>query len=244
MGTARLSDGDAGNLSGHPKYSWLVGYPKSGTTWFSFMLWGLHMNQSPESWGDVAACVPNWDRVYHSGWRTPIGWVRAHSTHNTTQRANPDRVIFVVRNPLDIMLSHYGYLCRNEPGYEYPLDGYVEKFIHYGGHKPNEVISTGTWCENVESWLALSEQRSFDFALVRYEDLITDTRTELMRLFPDSAACFIDRAIKMSSIQSMLSLDNDHFMGSGGSTYAEILTAKQIADANVVFGKTMRILGY
>jgi hypothetical protein len=115
------------------------------------------------------------------------------------------RVIYVVRDPRDVVLSQYHYQRKRRVlEDDYPLEKFVSRFL------AGDVCPYGSWGENVSSWLAA---RSGDpnFLCIRYEDLKHDTETLVARLarhlgIPSELAV-VRQTIERSSVERMRQLE-------------------------------------
>lgn len=144
----------------------IVGYPKSGNTWFQNLVSGVAYGVNPLYAPDtlIQEMVPDVHakRFYKQFW-TPMFF----KSHNYPQ---PDyrRVVYLIRDGRDALVSYYHYKTAKL------------------GREPDfrEMAATGEglvgkWHEHVESWLANPYEA--DMIMIRYEDLKRDTVTELER---------------------------------------------------------------
>lgn len=144
----------------------IVGYPKSGNTWFQNLASGVVFGVNPLFAPDplVQELVPDvhYKRYYRRYW-DPMFF----KSHHMPQ---PDyaRVVYLVRDGRDALVS----------------------FFHYNkavwGQEPDftEMARTGAglmgkWHEHVEAWLA--NPHAADMVIIRYEDLQQDPVRELER---------------------------------------------------------------
>jgi hypothetical protein len=82
-------------------------------------------------------------------------------------------VIYVVRDPRDVIMSQYHYqIKRGVLEQNAPLDHFVSRFIK------GEVCPYGSWGENVGSWTAIRRDDP-NFLLLRYEDVTMSADSEL-----------------------------------------------------------------
>jgi hypothetical protein len=87
-----------------------------------------------------------------------------------------DRIIHLVRNPLDVALSAADF---NDHDIETSIDVMGNLGTCVGTDTLASIEVRGSWCENVESWL---KPEICPTLLVRYEDLIADTGFCLRRM--------------------------------------------------------------
>lgn len=185
-------------LKGRPIDAYLVSYPKTGRTWL-----GLLLGQTFSNHFGVNALNPlDVERV--AGYRRDIPRVRI--THDgqpdkrtpaeirTQDKANyaQGKVILLVRDPRDVLVSDYFQLTRREGDYveQTPISdfirrerGGVDAFIAFYNH-----------------WIAHRDTPTA-FTIVRYEDLHADTASEVQRLCTFLGLPAVDRAHLASAVE-------------------------------------------
>lgn len=155
-----------------PSDTFVVSYPKSGTTWVSYFL------------ASVIA-----DRM--RGTRAPLGfldhydWVRGinaeygkQSLDSVPVRSDPrffrvhaafdpvlPRIVYLVRDPRDVIVSFYYHKLRLDPSFNAGIDEFVE---HHRMWRCD-------WEEHAGGWLA--HANPVRCLIVRYEDLKNDSAT-------------------------------------------------------------------
>ena len=173
-----------------PSDYFLVSYPRSGNTWLRFMLTRLHPGvPDVAEERDIHKVIPNLDQDPDA--RT-IPSPRVIKTHGMF---DPDmkRVIYVVRDGRDSMLSYYQF-SRHEFDYQ----GSFMEFLR----EPQFCLH---WDRHVTSWL--DRQQEIDLLLIRYEEMVENSRSQLQRVLdfldwkPDPAA--IDEAVAESLLGRM-----------------------------------------
>jgi hypothetical protein len=154
--------------------TFLVSYPKSGNTWIRFLVANFVYPEAGVTLLSADRLIPNVDgqsKKYFKQMPRP----RIIKSHYPFQHAY-QRVIYVVRDPRDVVLSQYHYQIKRgvlEMGA--PIEPFVSRFL------AGEVCPYGSWGENVSSWLA-ARKTNPNFVLIRYEDLLRQTSTELARM--------------------------------------------------------------
>jgi len=99
--------------------------------------------------------------------------IKTHDSFDPRYR----RVICIVRDPRDVAISQYHYLKKlRRIENDFPIGRFVDVFLE--GDWKREL---GSWGENVGSWVAASCRKP-GFLLLRYEDLLADTKTHLARV--------------------------------------------------------------
>lgn len=158
----------------NPQDIYIVGYPKSGNTWFQYLISALVYGADPERTPDsvIQELVPDVHaKQLYKRFGTPT-FFKSHDLPGPEHR----RVVYLLRDGRDAMVSflHYVRVCFH------PELDFLE-FVR----DVRKWTTQGTWSEHVESWLANPHQARM--ITIRYEDLLVDTVRELRR-FCDFAA--------------------------------------------------------
>jgi hypothetical protein len=191
------------NFGIHPDDTFIISYPRSGSTWTRFLVANLAYPNETVSFANLDSLVPATavsSRRSLKNARRP----RIIKTHNYYDHRY-QKVVYVVRDPRDVVLSEYRFHLKGrkiEDGY--PMDRFVARFV------AGEVGNYGSWKENVASWLA-TRGDSPDFLLLRYEDMVADTVRELTKIATfmkfDASAERVARAAERSSADSMRAME-------------------------------------
>jgi hypothetical protein len=163
-------------LAVYPDDTFIVSYPRSGNTWTRFLVANLLHPESPVTFATIERLVPD-SEAQSSKYLRSIPRPRVIKSH---EYFDPrfKKVIYIVRDPRDVALSYYDFQRKYRQIQDgYPVSQYVSDFV--GGR----LISAGwgTWAENVGSWVATRQNRP-GFLLLRYEDMVADTRRELAKI--------------------------------------------------------------
>lgn len=196
-----------GPLLGPTPDAYVVSYPKCGRTWLRVMLqaYGEHAGLRPQALADRSylrvgpgALV----RFRH----TPGNWVPAPKPAD--QLRVPDkyrgsRVVFLVRDPRDVLVSSYYHLRVRERIY----NGSISEFVRH------DLVGTRKVIEFMNCWLDFGPQLA-DLLLVRYEALHTEPDTQLERIvrfldLPIDAEA-VASAVERASFSSMQAMEADH----------------------------------
>jgi len=164
------------NFRVFPDDTFLISYPKSGSTWTRFLVANLWYPQEAVSFANIGRLIP--DTAAQSNWNLRrVPRPRIIKGH---QYFDPrfERVIYVVRDPRDVALSYYNFQRKYRQIVDgFPLEEYVENFI---SGKLNS-RDWGTWAENVASWVS-TRGTSENFLLLRYEDMVAAPHREASRI--------------------------------------------------------------
>ncbi len=164
------------NFAVFPDDTMIVSYPRSGNTWTRFLVANLLHPDEEVSFANIENLVPDISGVSSRALKR-IPRPRMIKSHEYFDHRYP-RVIYIVRDPRDVALSLYNFQRKyTQIDDAYPLELYVHDFVK---GKLNSA-SWGTWAENVASWVS-TRGRSDRFLLLRYEDMLQDTRCELARV--------------------------------------------------------------
>lgn len=197
------------NLTVYDDDIFIVSYPKSGNTWTRFLIGNLVYPDGVD-FSNINRLVPDPEDLskrYLKNLPRPRV-LKSHQPFDPRYR----RVICIVRDPRDVVLSEYHFDIKRmaiEEGF--PIERYVARFV--AGEVKHEY---GSWGENVGSWLAAREnskkfQSGQNFLLVRYEDLVACPQNELARIarFLDiePTAERLEKAVERSSADQMRKLE-------------------------------------
>jgi Sulfotransferase domain len=143
----------------------IVTYPRSGTTWLGYMLACLLARERSEeltllesSFGRVVPDINN--EYYGTGSLTKYADLkspRIFRTHARFQIKFPN-VVYLVRDPRDVMVSYYHFLRFTKPHFDISLEHFVltsDSYIY-------------PWDKHVSGWLCESVRPRR--LIVRYED--------------------------------------------------------------------------
>jgi hypothetical protein len=197
-----------GNAPGRNLEVWdddtfLVCYPKSGSNWVRFLIANLVHPQEPVTLLGAERIIPFVEatskREFAQMPRPRV--IKSHYPFNHLYK----RVIYVVRDPRDVVVSQYFYhLKRRYIDDGYSMDQFTSRFM------AGEVCSYGSWGEHVASWLG-ARRTDPNFLLVRYEDLLRQTGLELARiaklLWLEPSPEQLTIAVELSSADRMRKLE-------------------------------------
>ena len=181
------------------KITWLASFPKSGNTYLRFLLYHYvfgEMNHSSE----LAERIPDLHKFIAK--KQPINlksnrrlFVKTHFPMHAEHPylENMERFIYIVRNPLDTMISNARYFgC----GTENP-EKFKQFIAHYIKHTTTQRwirLGYGTWPKHIASWIGASSE--YPSCIIRYEDLRSKPNQTLVRVLD-----FLDLEIDPERVQ-------------------------------------------
>ncbi|MFM2063187.1 MAG: hypothetical protein RLZZ507_2857 [Cyanobacteriota bacterium] len=149
-----------------PEDVFIVGYPKSGNTWFQNIVTGLVYGVDPEYAYDsiVQELVPDvHSKRYYKRYANPM-FFKSHELPNKKYR----RVVYLLRDGRDAMVSYWRMkqALSSEP-------------IDFMNLVKGEKLFPSKWHTHVESWMENPYQA--ELMTIKYEDLKKNTVYELQR---------------------------------------------------------------
>ena len=245
------------NLPVFPDDVFIVSYPKSGNTWTRFLIANLVYPDRNPDFSNINELIPD-PEVLSKKHLNRVSRPRFIKSHQYFDPRYP-RVIYIVRDPRDVVLSEYHFdIKRGLIDESYPIQRFVQSFVAGEVHHPY-----GTWGENVASWLYV-RQNDPRFLLVRYEALQTQGMREMKRIaeflgMPHDAKALTfaieqssaDRMRKLEKEQAHLwsstretKLDKPFVRGARAGDWMAELPASGAAEIESAWGTLMKSLGY
>jgi hypothetical protein len=191
-----------------PDDSFLVSYPKAGSTWLRFLVANLLRSDDLMTFLELEKCAPdiylNTNRDLLNVSRPRV--LKSHECFDPRYR----KVVYLVRDPRDTAVSSYYYhLKRREIPDGYPMDLFVPRWLT---ETQWDSPRFGTWREHVLSW---TTTRGHDpgFLLLRYEDVSRNPHKELTKaasfLGIEASSDRVARAVELSGAERMRKLEKE-----------------------------------
>lgn len=194
--------------------AFLISYPKCGRTWLRMLLsrtLEIHYGAPDVDYlgGDfLGGNVPGAPRIRVSHdddphWKTPGGLDRRK------RRYRGRKVVLLVRDPRDVVVSMYFERSRRERAYSRTLS----RFLHERRGSLDTILAY------YNGWAAARGVPS-DLLVIRYEDLRRDTERELARLLDflgvrDVKSETLREAVHFASFENMRKMESSGEAGSG-----------------------------
>lgn len=185
----------------HPEDVFVVSYPRSGNTWVRFLLANLIRYDSGESvdFHSVHQVIPAIEVEAHREilrTMSPPRLIKSHNPYNPRFK----KVIYILRDGRDVMVSYYYYLTRQ--------GRFEGRFLEFLKKKD---IYPCLWHEHVESWLQHTNE--LELLLIRYEDQLQQPEIELEKMARFAGLpCDRDRlhwAVSNSSFDAMRKIERE-----------------------------------
>lgn len=191
--------------------AFLISYPKCGRTWLRFML-GIYV-LGPDGSGDplevlkLTAASPDFATLEISHDDFPH-WKPADKVFTDKQAYTGKKVIFLARDPRDVLVSYYFQYTRrndrelaNDAGFKGSLSDFVR---HRIGGLASLVAFYNAWAAN--------RHVPAGFQLVTYEEMSADPKKVLLDVvaflgWPERDPGFIDDIMKLGSFANMRNLE-------------------------------------
>jgi hypothetical protein len=182
----------------HPYYDdiYLVSFPKSGVTWLTFLIGNIELQLSGRqeflSFYNYHLYIPDIHRTKNVNFQRKLNrtFIKSHSNYN----GNYFFVIYLLRNPIDVMVSYFNYMKY------YGLDLDFNQFIR---HKKYGI---SPWVKHVDGWLYHKVLRQRIYFL-KYESLIDNIENEIRSLYLNLGVDLSDEilfnAINRSNLSAM-----------------------------------------
>jgi hypothetical protein len=200
-----------------PDDVFIVSYPKSGNTWTRFLIGNLVSKIDKEvDFFNIEKIVPD---IYQNSDRDLLKlisprYLKSHACFNHRYK----KVIYIVRDPRDVAISMYFfYIKMNVIQPNVSMEDFINGFIK------GDSCAYGSWYENVGSWLGGKKE---NILLLRYEDLLSNGRKELIKIAEflniDYSDKLIGKALSSSDFENMRKLEKKQ-----GESWKPLKNSKQ-----------------
>ncbi|KAI1889912.1 hypothetical protein AGOR_G00167800 [Albula goreensis] len=161
----------------------IVTYPKSGTTWMQEVLTLLFSRGDPT----LSHSIPNWARApwleqyYCPDVLKASRGPRIITTHlpysllAPALQSSKAKVIYVARNPKDVVVSYYHF---HKMANFLPQPGCFGEFLH---RFLDGTLHYGSWFDHVNGWTSEGRDK-LNFFYITYEEMWQDMRGSLERI--------------------------------------------------------------
>ncbi|PIG90610.1 sulfotransferase domain-containing protein [Gloeocapsopsis sp. IPPAS B-1203] len=215
--------------------TYLISFPRSGNTWLRRLLTAL-IHQKRGGWRLTESTVPDIHKYKLEKKKKPS--IRPLIVKSHTPFVDiPAKVIYVVRDGRDALLSYY-YLQVKEGKIKSDLSPYEIYF--------DKSVWPCQWHVHVAGWLdGLSTRSPESYKIIYYEDLKKSTAEQLFSL-----AEFIGLSVTPSDVERAISLHpvEQYPLATDGSTskrkWQDILVGENLVKYEAIAGVELQRLGY
>ena len=185
--------------------TFIASFPKSGNTWVRFLVANL-LHPGVVSFENIDILIPPVHKhsfYFYLKMRSPR-IMKSHEYYDKRYK----KAIYIVRDPRDVAVSYWHHRIKfRRIEEDYPIKDFTTDFLD------GSVDKFGTWNENVGSWLEAQENHDADILILRYEDLLQKTETEVSKIINylkinNISDEIVRNAITNSSFEKMSELEN------------------------------------
>tara|TARA_Y100000591_G_scaffold1404_1_gene1197 strand:+ start:263 stop:1033 length:771 start_codon:yes stop_codon:yes gene_type:complete len=162
----------------------LTSYPKSGNTWLRFIIYEIYFNVEDNNYNskNVEIFVPDFHKLIKNNklilderLRNKKVFLKTHYDFFKMQNLNIDKIILLLRNPLDVLSSIINYYdIKNES-----LENVVNEFAEYHtlmNFKKN--LNFPSYSEHLQSWVGSNK----NILIINYDDLLNNFKKTVKEL--------------------------------------------------------------
>jgi hypothetical protein len=200
----------------------LISFPKSGRTWLRLLLgkvFTLHFdidiaNINLLLLDELALICSDIPKINVTHDDNPH-WKKIHELSASKMEYIGKKVIFLVRDPRDIIISNYFEKTRREQMY------YIGERQYQGDLSSYLYSDTGSLKTLINFYNIWADNRYIpcDFLMIRYEDMLQNTKQELLKILEfinlgEISDDIINQAIYYASFENMRKLEIKNFFKS------------------------------
>jgi len=153
----------------HDEDTFVISYPRSGSTWLRFLLYES-LSGEPSEFERVHLSIPAVGKHFDAPRLLPDGG-RLIGSHEMFCDG-PRKIVYIVRDPRSIVISQYR-LRRRQGVEQRDFQTFVEAFATGRGNP------FGSWAEHTSYWLSGESAQRGCLHLVKFEDLRNDPEASL-----------------------------------------------------------------
>ena len=181
--------------------TFIVTYPKCGTTWMQHILWMLSHDGKPLPLGkNINLEVPHLEEVggdFVSSLSEPRS-IKTHLPYDLTPYHPQAKYIYVARNPFDCAVSFYYHTQGFTKHYDFAegtFDDFFECFIQ-------GEVDWGDYCDHLVSWVRHKRDRNVLF--LTYESMKDDPEAAILEIAHFLGANYIEKVKNPQILASIL----------------------------------------
>ena len=151
----------------------ITSYPKSGNTWLRFIIFGILFNFEDKNFNSkmIEKFVPDLHKIVRNNklyldenLKNKKIFLKTHYDYYKIKNLSINKVIVIIRNPLDVLASIINYYDINKED----LDNTVNTFAKYHTLEIFKKFNFPGFSEHIKSW----ENSNKDLLIVSYSNLL------------------------------------------------------------------------
>jgi len=177
---------------------YIVEFPKSGITWLQHILGNIELKLQNKNetitFYNHHKYLPDIHQLSNSHINRIFDrtFIKSHTEFNPYYYF----VVYLVRNPFDVMVSYYNFMSHH--GYEEDFEIFVQ----------NTSYGISAWKRHINSWF-YKKVKAQRIHLLKYENLISNTKEEVKSLYTNLGVDLSDDTLEHSIAQSELKFMQD-----------------------------------
>jgi len=247
-----------------PKDVFLVGHPKSGNTWLTYML-AIVMENRFDHKKATLANVREFIPAFHARDKEIASYAdfpepRMFRNEGPIYPELYPKTIYIIRDPRAVLVSYYHHFLHDTGESSWPLEAFIDEMLAYGCIRRLEPYLV-RWDRQVRYWLERSKHQAVK--IVKYEDMKQDRRGVLVEAIAFAGITCDEKdialAVERSSFDNMRKDEEMHgaepYSGTKGERgyyvrrgtvdgWKEELSPGLAARVEREFSETMRLVGY
>ena len=167
------------------KLNIITSYPKSGNTWMRYIIYELFFNpknHENDNSLNIKKFIPDLHKIQLKNNQLILDedlknkkiFIKSHFTFDQMKNFPMDKIILIVRNPLDVFVSLYNYYGLDDKN----KDRYVDEFAQNHTLPGLNKFDYPSWSEHLIKWL----DSKLNICLIKYNSLIDDFDNEISKL--------------------------------------------------------------
>lgn len=158
--------------------TFLASYPRSGNTWLRTVIFHASVGRAPKNLAEVDLGVPDEHappprrKMLMAAQKLNEAIVKTHQPYRST--ASYRKVIYIIRDPRDVIPSYFRYLRRKGAVSEDEFENFAVGCIC-------GTVWPGSWFEHVTSWRFFQSQYPKRACIFIYENLVAYDEVEVMK---------------------------------------------------------------
>tara|TARA_B100000965_G_scaffold320786_1_gene281925 strand:+ start:159 stop:920 length:762 start_codon:yes stop_codon:yes gene_type:complete len=161
----------------------ITSFPKSGNTWVRFIIYDLLFNDQNvdiKNSSEINRMIPDFHMsknnqlILDSELKDKQIFLKTHSSYEQMSKLPIGKIIIIIRNPFDVLVSLYNYynISKNE------RDEMLNYFCSHQTLPFLKKANLPSWQDHIESWVNSGKE----YHIVKYSNLIDDFDNQIKSL--------------------------------------------------------------